>query len=58
MSEKVRLTRKQVAFLKEMLEEEDAEKAATRFMELMVDVRAEPSDIAYYIDKIMGKMKK
>ena len=56
-SENIRLTRKQITFLQEMTEEKDPEWAAEIFLVLMVDCKADPSDIGFYIDKIIPKWK-
>ena len=58
MSEKIRLTKKQVLFLQEWVEEKDPEKAAEIFMGWMLDERVDPQDIAIMIDKIMKRIEK
>jgi hypothetical protein len=55
LSENVRLTQKQIRFLLEWLEEEIPEKAAEKFMELMVLERVDPSEISFVLDKIIAK---
>lgn len=57
MSENIRLTRKQVQFLLEWTELEDPEKAAEKFLELMVLERAPTSEISEYLDKIIAEKK-
>ncbi len=58
MSENVRLTQKQIKFLIQWLEIEDPEQAATKFMEILVDERVEPSEIGFVINKIIAKIEK
>jgi len=57
MSEKIRLTKKQILFLTEWLETEDPNKAADRFIELMMLEHVDPQNISVVIDKIMKKTK-
>lgn len=56
MSENIRLNKKQVSFLVQWVDE-DPEKAAERFMELMISERVPSSEICKYIDKIIEKIK-
>jgi len=54
----VRLTKKQVLFLIEWLEIEDPQKAADRFIEILSEQKADPIDIALYIDRIIKVVEK
>ena len=56
MSDKIRLTKKQVLFITEMLDEPNAERAAERFMEILAEERVDPAEISVYIDKIVIRM--
>jgi len=58
LSDRIKLTRKQVNFLLEHLDEKDPEEAATRFMELMILEKVDPVDIAFVIDKIIKRIEK
>jgi hypothetical protein len=53
LSENLRLTKKQILFLLEWLEETDYNKAAERFAKMMVEGGIDPSDMDLVIDKIM-----
>ena len=57
MKDKIFLTKEEQLFLMEMLETEDPVEAAERFALIMVDERADPTDLQKYIKKIMKKMK-
>lgn len=39
------------------LEEETPEKAAERFCEIMIEMKADPQEISLYIDKIIERNK-
>lgn len=56
MSENIRLTKKQVTFLTQWLDE-DPERAAERFMELLLEQNIPSSKICEYIDKIIERNK-
>jgi len=56
LSDKIRLTKKQVLFITEMLDEPNAERAAERFMEILAEERVDPAEISVYIDKIVIRM--
>ena len=40
------------------LGEEDPEKAATRFIELMVIEKADTADVVFYLNKVMERVEK
>lgn len=56
MAENIRLNKKQVAFLMYWVDE-DPEKAAEKFMELMLEQKVPTSQICEYIDKIIERNK-
>lgn len=58
MSEKIRLTKKQLHFVTQILEISDPDKAVERFMEIMIEERVDPSDIVILIDTILKKLEK
>lgn len=58
MSEKIYLTKPQQNFLKEMLEIEDIKEAAQYFALMMVEEKADPTQLQKYVERIMQKMEK
>jgi hypothetical protein len=58
LSDKISLTKTQLVFLMEMLEETNQEKAVEKFATIMIEERVDPIDISEVIDKIMAKMVK
>lgn len=56
-SDRVYLSREEQIFLMEIFETDNIEKAAERFIELMVLERANPEDFNKYLKKIVRKMK-
>ena len=55
--DKIFLSREEQVFLMEMLEVKDPMDAVEIFAILMVDERADPSDLQHYVKQIMKKMK-
>jgi hypothetical protein len=58
LSENIRLTKKQIHFITQMLEIEDPNKAADRFLELMALEGVAGSHIAMVIDLVVERMVK
>lgn len=56
-SDRVYLTREEQIFLMEMFETDNIERAAERFIELMISEGANPNDFNKYLKKIVRKMK-
>jgi hypothetical protein len=57
LSDKIGLTRKQIDFITYITEIPDAEQAVEFFMILMVEERADPSQIELYVDKMIKKLE-
>lgn len=58
MSDRIRLTKKQIDFVMEHTMELDPEKAVERFADLMIMERVDPTDMVILIDKLIQRMKK
>ncbi|HWY35731.1 MAG TPA: hypothetical protein VNX68_13885 [Nitrosopumilaceae archaeon] len=56
-NDKIYLSRAEQIFLIEMLEISNPQEAAEKFALLMVEERADPTQLQQYIKKIMSKMK-
>lgn len=54
-SDRVYLTREEQIYLMEMLEIDNIERAAERFIELMISEGANPNDFNKYLKKVMRK---
>ena len=57
-SDRIYLSREEQIFLMEMLELRDPSQAAEKFALLMVEERADPTELQKYLKKIMKKMEK
>ena len=56
-SDRIYLNKEEQIFLMEMLELEDPVSAAEKFAILMVEERADPTELQKYLKKIMKRMK-
>lgn len=53
MSDSISLTTRQIAFITEMLEIQNAERAVEKYMEIMIEERMEPSRIDFVVTRTM-----
>jgi len=59
MSEmRIKLNKAQLNFLMDMLEIENPQDAANKFVEILVEEKLQPKDVSAIINQIMSKMKK
>ena len=58
MSDKIKLTQKQVQFLVEMTEIPDPEEAVDRFASIMIEERINPIDIVLVVDRLIKALDK
>jgi hypothetical protein len=58
LSDKIKLTQKQVQFLVEMTEIPDPEEAVDRFASIMIEERINPIDIVLVVDRLIKALDK
>jgi hypothetical protein len=56
-SEKIYLTKEEQIYLMEMLEVKDPIQAVEKFASLMIEERADPTELKKYLKQIMRKLK-
>jgi hypothetical protein len=58
MSEKIRLNKKQIAFVIAMMEIDDAKQAVEKFAIIMIEEKMNPAQMGKLIDRILERQAK